>query len=79
MGNPSRNDGHMPGFQYPDFAVQIELQLALDYRDNLFMRVVVPDVKTLHDLLMEQLKVKGIHATETFLILDTYMTKDLSV
>lgn len=44
---------------------------------NMFVKVLVPDVPTLHDLLTSEMKIQGVQSTETFLILDTYLVKDL--
>jgi Lrp/AsnC family transcriptional regulator for asnA, asnC and gidA len=44
---------------------------------NLFIRVLVPSVQELHQLLTGKMKIKGVQTTETFLILDTYLTRDL--
>ncbi len=46
---------------------------------NMLIKVIVPDVTTLHDLLTKRLKRPGVHSTETYLILDTYLSKDIEI
>ena len=46
---------------------------------NMLVRVLVPDIRTLHDLLTNKMKMPGILSTETYMILDTHLVKDLNL
>jgi Lrp/AsnC family transcriptional regulator, regulator for asnA, asnC and gidA len=46
---------------------------------NMFAKVTVKDVSALHDLLTNEMKISGVSSTETFLVLETYLNKDVGI
>jgi len=46
---------------------------------NMFAKVTVADVGALHDLLTNEMKISGVVSTETFLVLETYLNKDVGL